>query len=237
MQLPSIEVWFVRNLWRCTLDEWRRFHFWPSRVSKIFLLAPISSILWRFKSLQCYCSLIAMFWDKPKTTWNKLTYSLVTYWYQPPSIKKILDPPLNTARHFSESAGSPVRIRHCLSRQLASHSSFQYSVNCPSSPSNWPAHLPVKQKYIWPYHGGPQLSRQNQKPHGKNKNITSRFWREVFCFWRELFGFALRFLFLPWAFRFCCEAFFFAVRFLVLPWQLWASVLTPPPPLASIEMN
>ena len=28
MQLPSIEVWFVRNLpWRCTLDEWRRLHF------------------------------------------------------------------------------------------------------------------------------------------------------------------------------------------------------------------
>ena len=112
MQLPSIEVWFVRNLWRCTLDEWRRFHFWPTRVSKIFLLAPISSILWRFKSLQCYCSLIAMFWDKPKTTWNKLTYSLVTYWYQPPSIKKILDPPRNIAPHFSESASSPVR--HCL---------------------------------------------------------------------------------------------------------------------------
>ena len=85
MQLPSIEVWFVRNLWRCTLDEWRRFHFWPTRVSKIFLLAPISSILWRFKSLQCYCSLIAMYWGKPKTTWSKLTYVLVAYCYQPPS--------------------------------------------------------------------------------------------------------------------------------------------------------
>ena len=72
MQLPSIEVWFVRNLWRCTLDEWRRLYFWPTRVSKIFLLASISSILWRFKSLWCYCSLIPMFWDKPKTTWNKL---------------------------------------------------------------------------------------------------------------------------------------------------------------------
>ena len=70
MQLPSIEVWLVGKLWRCTLDEWRRLHFWPTRVSKIFLLAPISSILWRFKSLQCYCSLIAMYWDKPKTTWN-----------------------------------------------------------------------------------------------------------------------------------------------------------------------
>ena len=148
MQLPSIEVWFVRHLWRCTLDEWRRFHFWPTRVGKIFLLAPISSILWRFKSLQCYCSLIAMFWDKPKTTWNKLTYSLVTYWYQPPSIKKIVDPPRNIAPHFSESASSPVR--HCLRRNLASHFSFQYRVNCLSSHSYWPAHLPVKQKFIWP---------------------------------------------------------------------------------------
>ena len=120
MQLPSIEVWFVRNVpWRCTLDEWRRLHFTgadpgfflgggalvscsastpihhivfflqnfscikkpqvisgrgggahplhsPPRsapasclahlrfLSKVFLLASISSILWRFKSLQCY---------------------------------------------------------------------------------------------------------------------------------------------------------------------------------------
>ena len=27
MQLPLIVAWFVRNLWRCTLDEWRRLHF------------------------------------------------------------------------------------------------------------------------------------------------------------------------------------------------------------------
>ena len=27
MRLPSIEVWFARNLWRYTLDEWRRLHF------------------------------------------------------------------------------------------------------------------------------------------------------------------------------------------------------------------
>ena len=98
MQLQSIEMWFVRNLWRCTLDEWWRLHFWPTRVSKIFLLASICSILWRFKSLQCYSSLIAMFWDKPKATWKKLMYSLVAYWYQPPSINKILDPPLYIAR-------------------------------------------------------------------------------------------------------------------------------------------
>ena len=152
-----------------------------------------------------------MFWDKPKTTWNKLTYSLVTYWYQPPSIKKILDPPLNTALHFSESAGSPVRICHCLSRQLASHSSFQYSVNCPSSPSNWPAHLPVKQKYIWPYHGGPQLSRQNQKPHGKNKNITAK--PKTSRQNQILHSKSKIALVLPWVFA-------FSVRFSVLPWGI-----------------
>ena len=39
-----------------------------------------------------------MFWDKPKVTWNKLMCSLVAYWYQPPSINKILDPPLYIAR-------------------------------------------------------------------------------------------------------------------------------------------
>ena len=148
MQLPSIEVWFVRKLWRCTLDEWRRLHFWPTRVSKIFLLASISSILWRFKSFQRYSSLIAIFWDKPKATWNKLTHCLVAIGISHRPLQKSLIR-LFIAPHFSESAaGSPVR--HCLRRQLASHFSFQYSVNCPSFPSYWPAHLPVKQKYIRP---------------------------------------------------------------------------------------
>ena len=36
MQLPSIEVWFVRNLWPCTLDEWRRLCFWPTRLVGYF---------------------------------------------------------------------------------------------------------------------------------------------------------------------------------------------------------
>ena len=221
MQLLSIEVWFVRNLWRCTLDEWRHFHFWPTRVSKTFLFAPISSILWRFKSLQCYCSLIAMSWNKPKTAWNKLTYILVAYWYQPPSI----DPPLYIAPHFSESAGFPVRIRHCLRRQLVSHSSFQYSVSCPSSPSYWPVHLPVKQKYIWPYYGGPQLSRQNQKPHGKNKiphgktkNLTTK--PNTSQQKQNRFGFAVGICFCREVFGFCCEVFGFSVRFLVLSWGI-----------------
>ena len=56
-------------------------------------------------------------------------------------------------------------------------------------------------------YGGPQLSRQNQKPHGKNKiphgkteNLkaktkTSRQNRKfcLFCFRREVFGFAVRY--------------------------------------------
>ena len=176
-----------------------------------------------------------MFWDKPKTTWNKLKYILVAYWHQPPSIKKILDPPLYIAPHFSESAGSPVRIRHCLRRQLASHSSFQYSVNCPSSPSYWPAHLPVKQKYIWLYYGGPQLSRHNQKPHGKNKiphgktkNLkaktkyltakpkTSR--QNQILHSKNKIA-----LVLPWVFAFAVSYLVFAVKYLVLPWALWFS--------------
>ena len=95
-------------------------------------------------------------------------------------------------------------------------------------------------------YGGLQLSRQNQKPHGKNKirhgktkNLTAKpntsqqkqnsfgfavgicFCREVFGFCCEVFGFAVRY-------------FVFAVRFLVLPWGilflpwgfwLWATVL------------
>ena len=112
-------------------------------------------------------------------------------------------------------------------------------------------------------YGGPQLSRQNQKPHGKNKiphgktkNLTAKpntsqqkqnsfgfavsvcFCREVFGFSCEVFGFAVRSLFLPWGFRFCREVFcfcrgvfgfavryfVFAMRFLVLPWQFWATV-------------
>ena len=52
------------------------------------------------------------------------------------------------------------------------------------------------------------------------------FWfcREVFCFCREVFGFAVRFSVLSRGFWFCREVFVFAVMFLVLPWQLWASV-------------
>ena len=85
-------------------------------------------------------------------------------------------------------------------------------------------------------YGGPQLSLQNQKPHGKNKiphgklkpNTSQQnqnsfgfvvgicFCREIFGFCCEVFGFAVRFLvllwgilFLPWGFRFCREVFCF----------------------------
>ena len=93
-----------------------------------------------------------------------------------------------------------------------------------------------------------KTSRQNQKPHGKNKiphgktkNLTAKrntsqqkqnsfgfavgicFCREVFGFCCELFGFAARSLVLPWGFCrevfcFCRELFGFAVRFLFLRW-------------------
>ena len=68
-----------------------------------------------------------------------------------------------------------------------------------------------------------KTSRQNRKPHGKNKAILFLLWsfwfgREVFCFCRAVFGFAVRyfvfavrFLVLPWCFCFCREAFGFAV--------------------------
>ena len=72
-----------------------------------------------------------------------------------------------------------------------------------------------------PY-GGPQLSRQNQKPHGKNKNLTAKpktsrqkqiptAKPKLFCCCSEVFDFAVRFLVLPWCFCFCREVFGFAV--------------------------
>ena len=51
----------------------------------------------------------------------------------------------------------------------------------------------------------PKTSRQNRKPHSKNKNLTAK-------------PNTVRFLVLPWCFS-------FALRFLVLPWQLWATRL------------
>ena len=76
-----------------------------------------------------------------------------------------------------------------------------------------------------PTYGGPQLSRQNQKPHGKNKIPHGKtkaillwsiwFCREVLCCCREVFGFAIMFLFLPWGFWFRREVFGFAVRYFV----------------------
>ena len=83
-------------------------------------------------------------------------------------------------------------------------------------------------------YGGPQLSRQNQKPHGKHKIALVLSWvfafavrylvfavkhwglREVFCFCRAVFVFAVRFsvltwgiLFLLWSIWFCREVFCF----------------------------
>ena len=66
-------------------------------------------------------------------------------------------------------------------------------------------------------------SRENQKPHGKNKipHGKIKYFRATknslgfavgICFFREVFGFAVRFLFLPWGILF-------------LPWHLWATVV------------
>ena len=82
-------------------------------------------------------------------------------------------------------------------------------------------------------YGGPQLSRQNQKPrgkikipHDKTKNLTTKpntsqqkpntprqkqiptARPKLFCFCCEVFGFAVRFLVLPWGILF-------------LPWGFW----------------
>ena len=106
------------------------------------------------------------------------------------------------------------------------------------------------------YYGGLQLSRQNQKPHGKNKirhgktkklhgknkiphgktkNLTAKTkyltakpktsrQNQILHSKNKIA------LVLPWVFAFfhsiwfCREVFGFAVRFLVLPWQLYGTV-------------
>ena len=86
---------------------------------------------------------------------------------------------------------------------------------------NFQAYLSQKQLAGIPY-GGPQLSRQNQKSHGKNKNLTAKpktsrqkqiptAKPKLFCCCSEVFDFAVRFLVLPWCFCFCREVFGFAV--------------------------
>ena len=71
-------------------------------------------------------------------------------------------------------------------------------------------------------YGGPQLSRQNQKPHGKNKiphgktkNLTAK--PNTSQQKQNSFGFAVGICFCREVFGFCCEVFGFAVRSLVLP--------------------
>ena len=72
-------------------------------------------------------------------------------------------------------------------------------------------------------YGGPQLSRQNQKPHGKNKiphgkteNLTAKP-NTSQPKQNSLIGFAVGICFCGEVFGFCCEVFGFAMRFLVLP--------------------
>ena len=70
-------------------------------------------------------------------------------------------------------------------------------------------------------YGGPQLSRQKQKHHGKTKNLTAK--TEYLMAKpstsqqkQNSFGFAVGICFCHGVFGFCCEVFGFTVRFLVL---------------------
>ena len=103
-------------------------------------------------------------------------------------------------------------------------------------------------KRLVPY-GGPQLSRQNQKPcgknnasrqnqkphgkmkipHGKTKYFTAKTNSQTAK--ANTHSKTKAILPLLWSIWFCCEVFGFAVRyfvftarFLVLPWRLWATV-------------
>ena len=101
----------------------------------------------------------------------------------------------------------------------------------------WPRTVKAKTK----------TSRQNQRPHGKTKNLTAKpntsqkkqnsFGLAVgICFCRAVFGFsAMKYLALLWGLWFCRQVFgfvvryfVFAVRFLVLPWQWWTTVVSRP---------
>ena len=65
-------------------------------------------------------------------------------------------------------------------------------------------------------------SRQNQNPHGKIKDLTAKpntSQQKPNTSRQKQIPTAK-----PKLFCFCCEAFGFAVRFLVLPWQLWATI-------------
>ena len=79
-------------------------------------------------------------------------------------------------------------------------------------------------------YGGPQLSREKQKPHGNNKipheeikyftakSKIALVLQWVFAFAVRYLVFAVKYLVLPWGLWFCSEVFGFAVRFLFLPW-------------------
>ena len=81
----------------------------------------------------------------------------------------------------------------------------------------------------------PKTSRQNQKPHGKNKDLTEKTryltaklktsWQNQILHSKNkialvltwVFAFAVRYLVLQWGFcRFCLEGFGFVVRYFVL---------------------
>ena len=75
-------------------------------------------------------------------------------------------------------------------------------------------------------YGGPQLSRQKQKHHGKTKNLTAKTKYLIAKpstsqqIRQNSFDFAVGICFCREVFGFCCEVFGFTVRFLVLLWGI-----------------
>ena len=105
--------------------------------------------------------------------------------------------------------------------------SFYLLVSYSEKFSAWVWSLPFAVNVNLKPHGKNKIphARQNQKPHGKTKDLTAKSnttkqkpnssWQKqiptakpkLFCFCCEVFGFAGRFLVLPWGFRFCRDTF------------------------------
>ena len=144
---------------------------------------------------------------------------------------------------------SPVKATSKSHDQHPARASAFWELRRSRWPGRWPTtvtakpkvkNLTTKTKYLT---AKPKTSRQKWKLHGKTKYFTAKSKYltakaiptakpKLFCFCCEVFGFAVRFLvlpwgilFLPWGFWFCRDVFVFAVRFLVLPWQLWATIV------------
>ena len=90
MQLPLTEAWFVRNLWLCTLNEWRRPHFWTKLLVLLFCgvsrLCNVTVYNSSFPKSPCFGTNIGQLKINQRKVWCLIGFS------HPPL--KILDPPL-----------------------------------------------------------------------------------------------------------------------------------------------